>query len=471
MKLCKNCKKRIPDEKKASAEYCSGACKTIFNRKKNGIPEPDFLGFSKPMNVTNHQRNLLSPDQRHEHRIFHAEIENIQNLYDELLLRYKEYDRIQRDFELSGRLPQEYRVYFNRKKPKKPSFNESPPHPAVIIPNPLPDLSKIVIWKYGHVPNEKGKVVFTRWLDEYKIDKEKERIRNNYEEIEAKNISRIDKYNNDLSIYNEKVDIYNEQFEIYEEYVTHAHKDNGIYLGIRELRKKIEGVKELLQNYTDEIKTRKQIIQESYSEIDAQQHEVLEQPPISVRLTGKDIAQMKFISYKFSPEWADLLGQPSKPFDIMIYGDAKAGKSYFAMMFAQYLTSFGDVAYFAVEEGLSATTQTKIEATGAQDIFLHQSTTIEEVTEELKDEKYKFAFIDSVSSLNMITDDFQALRNQFPETSFVLIMHTTKTGEFAGEKKWKHDVQAILEVRKIGLRTTKIECIGRFGAGEKIIEY
>jgi predicted ATP-dependent serine protease len=186
-------------------------------------------------------------------------------------------------------------------------------------------------------------------------------------------------------------------------------------------------------------------------------------------VTGKDVENMTFKTYKFAPEWSELLGEPSKPFDFMVYGDAKAGKSYFAMNLAQYLTSFGDVAYFAIEEGLSATTQKKIETTGAKDIFLHQSTTIEEVSEELESEKYKFAFIDSASALSMSAEQFQELRSHFPETSFVLIMHTTKSNEFAGEKRWKHDVQAILEVTKEGLRSTKVQCIGRFGTGEKII--
>jgi len=180
---------------------------------------------------------------------------------------------------------------------------------------------------------------------------------------------------------------------------------------------------------------------------------------------------MSFKSYKFIPEWKELLGEPSKPFVGMIYGDAKAGKSYFAMRLAQYLTMFGDVAYFAVEEGLSATTQQKIKTTEADDIILEQAEKIEDVIEALENGGYSFAIIDSVSTLNMIPKDFKELARKFPNVSFLLILHSTKNNNFAGRQTWKHDVQFILEVTKSGLRTTKIECTGRFGVGEKTIEY
>ena len=386
-------------------------------------------------------------------------------MYDHVLEQYKEIDLIVKDYELNGTLLIPYRVYFPKKKPSKPKEPTAP----TLKPNPPVDEQKLrsenFDGKFTRVFNPTlgyGQKILNPEAVEERVLEAKKR----FDQVEEAN-------NFAMADYYENLERYEEEIEQFQEYIEHAQNDDGKYLGVKELRKKLEEKKRLLDHYTEEITTRKKIIQESYSEIEAELQKVEAEKaaaaPIRTRVTGKDVENMTFKTYKFAPEWSELLGEPSKPFDFMVYGDAKAGKSYFAMNLAQYLTSFGDVAYFAIEEGLSATTQKKIETTGAKDIFLHQSTTIEEVSEELESEKYKFAFIDSASALSMSAEQFQELRSHFPETSFVLIMHTTKSNEFAGEKRWKHDVQAILEVTKEGLRSTKVQCIGRFGTGEKII--
>lgn len=465
MRLCKNCQKKIPDSKRSTAEYCSQACKTDNHRKKNGIAEPAFLSFSKPMEITNSQRNSLSVTQTNEHKILQVEIGNLQAMFNDALTKYSEYDKVFREYESTGRLPQQYLLFIRKvKKPKIPSTNR--PIPPRLVDNEYPDLERIVTYvPYTQKRDENGN--WTGEIRESETAERRARALKFYEEVKAHNSKLMNKYNEQLSIYEAEHTAYKE----YEENQRLVKEDKGYYLGVIQLQQNLQELKSKMDNYTAEIAWRKETIQDNYSEIIEKEEQEKVQSNQIRKLSGKDIANMSFKSYKFIPEWKELLGEPSKPFVGMIYGDAKAGKSYFAMRLAQYLTMFGDVAYFAVEEGLSATTQQKIKTTGADDIILEQAEKIEDVIEALENGEYSFAIIDSVSTLNMSPEDFKALASKFPNVSFLLILHSTKSNNFAGRQTWKHDVQFILEVTKSGLRNTKIECIGRFGVGEKTIEY
>jgi hypothetical protein len=459
MRLCKNCSKKIPDTKRSTAEFCSPACKTDHFRKKNGIAAPAFLSFSKPMEITNPQRNALTVTQTHEHKILQAEIGNIQAMFNDALTKYTEYDKVLRQYEATGQLPKQYLVFI--KKMKRPETPISPticPAKPILVDNEYPDLESIVCYRL--YDRERG-------VNEERTNSKREEAIKFYERKKAHNDKVMSRYNEQLKIYEDEKAAYEE----YEENQRLVKSDKGHYLGVIQLQQKIQELKTKLEHYTEEIARRKEIIQDNYSEIiEREEQEKVQSNPIR-KLSGKDIANMSFKSYKFIPEWKELLGEPSKPFIGMIYGDAKAGKSYFAMRLAQYLTMFGEVAYFAVEEGLSGTTQQKIKATEADDIILEQAEKIEDVIEALENGRYSFAVIDSVSTLNMTPEDFKGLTCKFPNVSFLVILHSTKSNNFAGKKTWKHDVQFILEVIKTGLRTTKIECTGRFGVGEKTIEY
>ena len=465
MRLCKNCQKKIPESKRSTAEYCSGACKTEYFRKKNGIPEPAFMSFSKPMEVTNTQRDALTVTQMNEHKILQVEIANLQAMFNDALTKYSEYDRILREYESTGKLPKEHLLFIPKlKKPPIPTARH--PIKPNLVDNEYPDLESMVSYvPYSQRRDENGNM--TGEIREGETARRRERALKLYEEIKAHNSKLMNKYNEELRIYEAE----HQAYQDYEENQRLVKSDKGYYLGVIQLQQNLQELKSKMDNYTVEIAWRKEIIQDNYSEIIEKEAEEKGQALQIRKLSGKDIANMSFKSYKFIPEWKELLGEPSKPFIGMIYGDAKAGKSYFAMRLAQYLTMFGDVAYFAVEEGLSATTQQKIKATEADDIFLEQAEKIQDVIEALQNGNYTFAFIDSVSALNMSAEDFKGLTDKFPKVSFLVILHTTKSNDFAGEKRWKHDVQMIMEVTKLALRTTKIQCTGRFGVGEKTIEY
>ncbi len=77
--------------------------------------------------------------------------------------------------------------------------------------------------------------------------------------------------------------------------------------------------------------------------------------------TPDEILSKKFKLLPFEGEWQRSLGRPEKGFTCMIWGPSSNGKSSFGMQFAKYLTNFGRVAYDALEEGYSHTTQMNFE--------------------------------------------------------------------------------------------------------------
>jgi predicted ATP-dependent serine protease len=61
---------------------------------------------------------------------------------------------------------------------------------------------------------------------------------------------------------------------------------------------------------------------------------------------------------------------------------------------------------------------------------------------------YKFVFMDSINVLKLTLEDYVKLREQHPETAFIIILQTTKDGKFKGGKDWEHEVEIAVEIIK-----------------------
>lgn len=491
MRICKHCNGPIPPEKNMRAEFCSNKCKTDDYRERKGIATPDFLLTTKPMNATNEQRSALSEEQKHTQRMLRIEIANFQQQYDKELQIYAEIHSAITQYNRSKTIPEKYRVYYKNHKhliPKKPPQEPTKPR----YENHSMINSESIKRKYGkNVPmydeeqrlsplsvmhgrdiyrtvqtNRRIEFVFT---DEEGYNNEIKRLEELEHSITKNNISKEQSYNEALSEYKRQKDEY-------DNFIDNGglKKDDGVYLGINRLLALEKHTQTEIDKFVKEIAKRKEIISELFAENYEEQYPGASDAPVPAdekRITGNDVLNMRFQTYNFNVEWSELLNKPSRDFSMMVFGDAKAGKSYFCLLLAEYLTGFGDVAYFAIEEGLGETMKRKIEITQALNVFIHAAANINDITAILHENKYKFAFIDSASSANMKVDDFKQLKSTFPKISFLVVLQTTKSNNFRGEKEWKHEVDAILELTKPAPRTTKITCEGRFGDGEKTIIY
>lgn len=505
MRICQQCGGKIPDDKRATAKFCSDGCKQEEFRQRKGIARPDFLLTSKPMEATNQQRAVLTEEQKHQQRILKMEIDNLQLHYEDLLMEYKEIHAAIEQYNRNKTLPEKYRRYYSRnkeyipKEPIKPSLRHIPFESEPIKPNNLiiyPTREKYEEEQKKRCTTKKLKyetitikskilgrpitgtkpVGYEDVFDEESFNKAMIRYdleKKEYEEkLSGYEYRQIHSKKDSENEYKEALIYYELSLESWEAYKEVKKADNGTSLGIILLKDKYANIKLEIDDYIARINEKKDTIRSFFGLDDETGSGASgENTTNDHRITGADVLEMNFPTYKFSKEWSELLGNPSKPFSMMVYGDAKAGKSYFCLSLAQYLTTFGSVAYFVVEEGIGETMRRKIETTGADDVFILPSQNINDIISMLKTHKYKIVFIDSVSSAGMKVDDFKNLKATFPKTSFIAILQTTKDNNYRGEKEWKHEVDAICELTKPEPKTSKIVCTGRFGVGQKVVNY
>jgi hypothetical protein len=178
-------------------------------------------------------------------------------------------------------------------------------------------------------------------------------------------------------------------------------------------------------------------------------------------LSASDFKNASFNLMGFSGKWLQLVGNPSVPFKMMIWGTGGSGKSTLAIEFARYLAgNLGKrVLYVSNEEGAGATFHEKMTRLNAFHPNLFITKTLPPRLVE-----YDFVFCDSANSMQMDLPKFEQAAKMYPRLSWVLLFQTTKDGNFLGEKNWQHavDVEVFCENGKA--RALK----SRYGGNEEI---
>jgi hypothetical protein len=83
-------------------------------------------------------------------------------------------------------------------------------------------------------------------------------------------------------------------------------------------------------------------------------------------------------------------------------------------------------------------------------------TTLEQINEALKNEEYKFCFIDSINVITDVTPEgFKKLREKYPEVAFAITMQSNKDGNYKGKSDYSHGSDINIEVVKGTAKTIK----------------
>lgn len=178
--------------------------------------------------------------------------------------------------------------------------------------------------------------------------------------------------------------------------------------------------------------------------------------------SGNALGSVEFLSadfkiLPFSGKWKQLIGSPSEPFKIMIYGKAGNGKSSCALQLVQYLATLGkSVLYVSDEEKFSYTLQEKMKRFNIahRNLFV-----IDKMPNDTT--SYDVIFIDSVNSIGYEPED---LRKLDKGQSWVYVFQSTKEGNFRGSQEFEHDVDTSICVENMKAHAIK----NRFGGKGEI---
>ncbi len=183
-------------------------------------------------------------------------------------------------------------------------------------------------------------------------------------------------------------------------------------------------------------------------------------PTLSGILSTEQMAGFTYKELALNPYYTKILGKPATNFDMCIHGEPGSGKTVFLLKLANYLAeNFGKVIYITTEEFGSATLTKKIKDFGINSKNLFFTDKLDKVN--LSD--YNFAFIDSVNHSGLKLEDYKRLREKSPNTAVILILQTTKAGNYKGGKDWPHEVeicarlfknekgQRMIEITKVGI--------------------
>ena len=177
-------------------------------------------------------------------------------------------------------------------------------------------------------------------------------------------------------------------------------------------------------------------------------------------LSINNIYSKKFKTFVFDGIWNSIFGNPEKCGIWIIWGSEKHGKTWFALMLADYLSTFENVLYISAEEGTSkefvdACKRAKLSHTNKK-LKIEEYISIDELNEKIS--KRKSAKIIILDNMTIYADEFKggALRNlkmKHEDKLFIFLAHEERKEPYtAAAKLAKKLAKVIMYVE--GLRVT-----------------
>lgn len=141
---------------------------------------------------------------------------------------------------------------------------------------------------------------------------------------------------------------------------------------------------------------------------------------------------------------------------VMMWGIPGSGKTVYTLKFGQALAELGlPVLYVANEEYGRSTFSEKIRTFNIG----HPNLKFAKTLDESVIDQFAVVFLDSINSLGMTLRDWIKFRDRHPGKLFVLIVQSTKDGDFRGGKDWEHEVDIAGEIinRQLVLRKNRLD--------------
>jgi hypothetical protein len=170
-------------------------------------------------------------------------------------------------------------------------------------------------------------------------------------------------------------------------------------------------------------------------------------PELQKAITAGQIKKMERKTIKLTGRAGESLGEIERTGSILIYGQAKNGKTNFTMQLAGLMAQHGSVVYNSCEEGFGLSFANTLERSGVtqmKNILFTEKESVGDLIKRLKKRRSPdFVFVDSVNFLRMNTDDYWNLVKGFQRKLFVFVAqekHGLPKGSTADEIKYNSNI-------------------------------
>ncbi len=176
-------------------------------------------------------------------------------------------------------------------------------------------------------------------------------------------------------------------------------------------------------------------------------------------LTIANVFNKKHKTYEFKGFWGKVLGETETNGAWIIYGKEKNGKTWVALLLAQYLSDYNSVLYISAEEGLGknftdSCKRAKLQISNKNLHFL-EYLSITELREKLsKQRSASIIFIDNITIYKdeLQYGEFRKLIDDYPSKLFIFISHEDKKEpSFAVGKLVKRLAKVIMHVKGLAV--------------------
>lgn len=170
-----------------------------------------------------------------------------------------------------------------------------------------------------------------------------------------------------------------------------------------------------------------------------------------------DLRNMTFATFELPTELGEFLGRLERNrLAIALTGDSGAGKSHFSYQLAKLFVGEGySVKYFSLEESISHGAQEKsILYNLTNDVLIVDEGELIDVREAAQE--YDLVIVDSFQKLKVKAEEYDNLRQDFPNTIFIVIFQKTADGKIKGGASITFDSDASIEIQKKDKRSPRI---------------
>lgn len=184
------------------------------------------------------------------------------------------------------------------------------------------------------------------------------------------------------------------------------------------------------------------------------------------------IFNMSFKTYPFTGIWQQVFGEPETNGVWLIYGEEKQGKTWFSILFANYLSTMARVLYVSAEEGISKNFQETCKRAGVtvkSKMVAAEYAPIEDIEQMLLRKRApQIVIIDNLSIYNeeLKYGKFLDLLRQYPNVLWLFLAHEE------GGKPYTSSAKLCSRYAKVIVRVQGLKAFvkGRCPGGELMID-